>query len=151
MFRGANPVTLDAKGRLAMPTRFREQIVERSHGRLVATVDRSDRCLLIYPLPDWEVIEQKLVKLPTLNAATRRLQRLMIGHATELELDANGRVLIPPTLREYAGLSRQAMLIGQGGRFELWDEAHWAERREQWLKVDETDEQLPPELETLSL
>lgn len=151
MFRGANPVTLDAKGRLAMPTRFREQIVERSHGRLVATVDRSDRCLLIYTLPDWEVIEQKLVKLPTLNAATRRLQRLMIGHATEMQIDNNGRVLIPPTLRDYASLTRNAMLIGQGGRFELWDEAHWNERREQWLKVDEAEEQLPPELETLSL
>src|SRR5689334_16891349 len=115
MFRGANPVTLDAKGRLAMPTRFREQLIERAHGRLVATVDRSDRCLLIYPLPDWEIIERKLVQLPTLNAATRRLQRLMIGHATELELDTNGRVLIPPVLREYAGLLRNAMLIGQGG------------------------------------
>ena len=151
MFRGANPVTLDAKGRLAMPTRFREQLIERAHGRLVVTVDRSDRCLLIYPLPDWEIIEQKLVKLPTLNGPTRRLQRLMIGHATELELDGNGRVLIPPTLRDYAGLSRNAMLIGQGGRFELWDATHWNERREHWLKVDENDEQLPPELESLSL
>jgi len=151
MFRGANPVTLDAKGRLAMPTRFREQLIERAHGRLVVTVDRSDRCLLIYPLPDWEIIEQKLVKLPTLNGPTRRLQRLMIGHATELELDGNGRVLIPPTLRDYAGLSRNAMLIGQGGRFELWDTTHWNERREHWLKVDENDEQLPPELESLSL
>jgi MraZ protein len=151
MFRGANAITLDAKGRMAMPIRFREQIVERSRGHLVATVDRSDRCLLIYTLPDWEVIEQKLVKLPTLNAATRRLQRLMIGHATELELDGNGRILIPPTLREYASLSRNAMLIGQGGRFELWDETHWNERREHWLKVDENDEPLPPELESLSL
>jgi MraZ protein len=151
MFRGANAITLDSKGRLAMPVRVREQIVERSHGRLVVTVDRSDRCLLIYTLPDWEVIEQKLVKLPTLNAVTRRLQRLMIGHATEIELDSNGRVLIPPTLREYAGLSRNAMLVGQGGRFELWDAAHWNERREQWLKVNENDEQLPPELESLSL
>jgi MraZ protein len=151
MFRGANPVTLDAKGRLAMPTRFREQIVARSAGRLMATVDRSDRCLLIYPLPDWDEIERKLVALPTLNPAARRLQRLMIGHANELELDSHGRVLIPPTLREYAGLSRQAMLIGQGSRFELWDEAHWNERREQWLKVDEADEPLPPELTSLSL
>jgi MraZ protein len=151
MFRGANAITLDTKGRLAMPVRFREQIVERSHGRLVVTVDRADRCLLIYPLPDWELIEQKLVKLPTLNPATRRLQRLMIGHATEIELDGNGRMLIPPTLREYAGLSRQAMLIGQGSRFELWDAAHWNERREHWLQVDEKDEPLPPELESLSL
>jgi MraZ protein len=151
MFRGANPVTLDAKGRLAMPTRFREQIVARSQGRLMATVDRSDRCLLIYPYPEWEEIERKLMALPTLNPAVRRLQRLMVGHATELELDSNGRVLIPPTLREYAALSRDAMLVGQGARFELWDQAHWSERREDWLKVDEASEPLPPELESLSL
>jgi MraZ protein len=69
MFRGANKVTLDSKGRLAMPTRYRERIVERSNGRLIATVDRSDRCLLIYPLPEWEEIELKLRRLPTLNCS----------------------------------------------------------------------------------
>jgi MraZ protein len=151
MFRGANKVMLDSKGRLAMPTRYRERILERSNGRLIATVDRSDRCLLLYPLPDWEEIELKLRKLPTLNPMARRLQRLMIGHATDLDLDASGRILIPPSLREYANLSRAAMLIGQGSRFELWDEAHWNESRELWLQVDETTEPLPPELATLSL
>jgi len=151
MFRGANKVTLDAKGRLAMPTRYRERIVERSNGRLVATVDRADRCLLIYPLPEWEDIERKLMRLPTLNPMARRLQRLMVGHATDLELDSHGRVLVPPKLREYASLARQAMLIGQGNRFELWDESHWNERREEWLKVDESAEELPAELEQLSL
>lgn len=151
MFRGANPITLDVKGRLAMPTRFREQIAVRSQGRLVATVDRSDRCLLLYPYPDWEEIERKLMALPTLNPAVRRLQRLMIGHATELDLDGSGRVLIPPPLREYAGLSRAVMLIGQGARFELWDEKSWNERRDGWLQTDEASESLPPELESLSL
>ena len=151
MFRGANKVTLDAKGRLAMPTRYRDRIVERSSGRLVATVDRSDRCLLIYPLPEWEEIERKLMRLPTLNPAVRRLQRLMVGHATELELDSHGRILIPPTLREYAALARDVVLIGQGSRFELWDEAHWDQSRDSWLKVDEVTEELPPELESLSL
>jgi MraZ protein len=151
MFRGANPVTLDAKGRLAMPSRYRDRISERSGGRLIATVDRSDRCLLIYPMPDWEEIERRLMALPTLNPATRRLQRLMVGHASDLELDSAGRVLIPANLREYASLTRDAVLIGQGNRFELWDEAHWNERREQWLSVDETAEVLPPELESLSL
>ena len=151
MFRGANKVTLDAKGRLAMPTRYRERIVERSNGRLIATVDRADRCLLIYPLPEWEEIELKLRRLPTLNPVARRLQRLMIGHATDLELDNNGRILVPPALREYAGISRDAVLIGQGSRFELWDETLWNESREQWLKVDEAAEELPPELATLSL
>jgi MraZ protein len=151
MFRGANKITLDAKGRLAMPTRYRERIIERSNGRLVATVDRSDRCLLLYPLPEWEEIERKLMRLPTLNAVARRLQRLMVGHATDLELDTHGRVLVPPKLREYAGLSRDAILIGQGSRFELWDEALWDESREKWLAVDETVEELPAELESLSL
>jgi MraZ protein len=151
MFRGATKITLDAKGRLAMPTRYRERIDERSNGRLIATVDRSDPCLLIYPLPEWEEIELKLRRLPTLNPVARRLQRLMIGHATDLELDANGRILLPPSLREYARLSKAAMLIGQGNRFELWDEALWNENREQWLQAEEPEEALPPELATLSL
>jgi MraZ protein len=151
MFRGATKITLDAKGRLAMPTRYRERIDERSNGRLVATVDRSDPCLLIYPLPEWEEIELKLRRLPTLNPVARRLQRLMIGHATDLELDANGRILLPPSLREYARLAKTVMLIGQGNRFELWDEAQWNENRETWLQADEPAEELPPELATLSL
>jgi MraZ protein len=151
MFRGANQVTLDAKGRLAMPTRYRERLVERSNGRLVATVDRADRCLLIYPLPEWEEIELKLRALPTLNPVARRLQRLMIGHAADLELDSSGRILIPPGLREYAGLQRDAMLVGQGNKFELWDEGLWNECREQWLKAEDAAEELPPELGTLSL
>ena len=151
MFRGANKVTLDAKGRMAMPARYRETLVERSEGRLVGTVDRADRCLLIYPLPDWEEIERKLMRLPTLNPQARRLQRLMVGHATDLELDSHGRVLVPPKLREYAGLSRQAMLIGQGSRFELWDEPHWNERRESWLQAGEEPGDLPAELGQLSL
>lgn len=151
LFRGVNNVTLDAKGRLAMPTRYRDRIVERSNGQLVATIDRADRCLLIYPLPDWEDIERKLADLPTLNPAARSLQRLMIGHATELELDSQGRVLIPPKLREYAGLNRDVMLVGQGVRFELWDEALWEANREQWLKTDHNAEGLSAELSTLRL
>lgn len=151
MFRGANKVTLDAKGRIAMPTRYRERILERGDGHLVATIDRADRCLLIYPLPDWEEIERKLVTLPTLNSAARSLQRLMIGHATELELDSHGRVLIAPKLREYAQLSRECMLIGQGARFELWDERQWDAQREEWLKVDGKGEELSAELSSLSL
>jgi 16S rRNA (cytosine1402-N4)-methyltransferase len=128
MFRGANKLTLDVKGRLVMPTRYRERLQERCGGNLVVTVDK-DQCLLIYPLPDWEDIERKLNKLPTLNPQVRRLQRLMIGHATDLELDSHGRLLLPANLREFGQLTRDAMLIGQGLRFELWDEARWNERR----------------------
>jgi MraZ protein len=117
---------------------------------LIVTVDR-DQCLLLYPLPDWEEIERKLMRLPTLHPQTRRLQRLMVGHATDLELDGHGRVLLPPKLREFADLARQAVLIGQGNRFELWDEARWNERRDEWLKGEEPGTDLPAELESLSL
>jgi MraZ protein len=150
MFRGANKLTLDVKGRMVMPTRYRERLQELCGGKLVVTVDK-DQCLLIYPLPDWEEIERKLMRLPTLNPQARRLQRLMVGHATDLELDGHGRVLLPPKLREFGLLTRDAMLIGQGARFELWDEARWNERRDEWLASDDTTTDLPAELETLSL
>src|SRR6266567_4084163 len=150
MFRGATKITLDDKGRMVMPTRYRQQIAELAQGRLVVTVDR-DQCLLIYPLPEWEQTERKLMRLPTLNPQARRLQRLMVGHATDLELDGHGRVLLPPKLREFGLLTRDAMLIGQGSRFELWDEARWNERRDEWLASDDTTADLSAELETLSL
>lgn len=150
MFRGATKVTLDAKGRMVMPTRYRERLAERAEAHLVVTIDR-DQCLLIYPLPDWEEIERKLMRLPTLNEHARRLQRLMVGHATDVELDGHGRLLLPPTLREFAHLDRNAMLIGQGNRFELWDELRWDERRDQWLNGEESSVSLPAELSSLSL
>jgi MraZ protein len=150
MFRGATKLNLDDKGRMVMPTRHRERLREIAEGRVVVTIDR-DKCLLIYPQPEWEVIERKLMALPTLHAQSRRLQRLMVGHATELQLDGHGRLLLSPELREFAALGRQAMLIGQGNRFELWDEARWQERRDFWLKSEESSSDLPAELESLSL
>jgi MraZ protein len=137
VFRGANKVTLDAKGRMVMPTRYRERLLERCQGKLVITVDR-DQCLLLYPLPDWEEIERKLM-------------RLMVGHASDVELDGHGRVLLPPKLREFAHLERNAILIGQGARFELWDEQRWDERRDEWLNAEHSADLLPPELGSLSL
>lgn len=152
MFRGVNHLTLDAKGRMAMPSRYRDRLVQRCDGQMVVTVD-PDHCLLLYPLPEWEEIERKLVRLPSLNPAARRLQRLLIGHATECELDSHGRILVPPPLREFAGLERRVVLIGQGNKFELWDEAAWSERREAWLREAEGEaiEALAPELASLSL
>jgi MraZ protein len=150
MFRGATKVTLDDKGRTVMPTRYREAIAQRAQGKIVVTIDR-DQCLLIYPQPDWEQVEQKLMSLPSLHAQSRRLQRLMVGHATDLELDGHGRYLVPPELREFAGLGRHGMLIGQGNRFELWDETRWNERRDFWLKSEEAATDLPSELDSLSL
>ena len=150
MFRGATKVTLDDKGRMVMPTRYREQIAELSQGHLVVTVDR-DQCLLIYPLPEWEQTERKLMGLPSLNPQARRLQRLMVGYATDLELDGHGRVLLPPELRAFAKLERHGMLFGQGNRFELWDETHWNERQDQYLKSEEEAGDLPSELDSLNL
>ena len=150
VFRGATKVTLDAKGRMVIPTRYREELQQRGESRLVVTIDR-DQCLLIYPLPDWEEIERKLMRLPTLNEHARRLQRLMVGHATDVELDGHGRLLLPPKLREFAHLERNAILIGQGNRFELWDEQRWDVRRDQWLNGEEPSVSLPAELGSLSL
>lgn len=150
VFRGATKITLDAKGRLAFPARYRDRLAARCEGRLVCTVD-PDHCLLIYPLPDWEEIERKLMRLPSLNRKSRRLQRLMVGYASELDLDSHGRILIPRELREFASLDRQAILFGQGSKFELWDEARWNETRASWL-ADDTDDgiALPADLEQLS-
>ena len=122
----------------------------RDAWQLVVTVDR-DHCLLIYPLHEWEDIERKLVKLPSLNVEARKLQRLLIGYATEVELDGSGRLLVPPALRKFADLDKRVVLIGQGNKFELWDEQHWNERSESWLGESEVQTSLPAELETLSL
>jgi MraZ protein len=149
MLRGATKVTLDAKGRLAIPTRYRERLAQRCDGQLVATVDK-DYCLLLYPLPDWEDIERKLMRLPSLDKRARRLQRLMVGHATEVDVDGHGRILLSRELREFAGLEKQAVLLGQGNRFELWDEERWNETRDGWLS-DGDDADLSAQLETLTL
>jgi MraZ protein len=150
-FRGINNLTLDAKGRMAMPSRYRERLLEICGGRIVVTVDR-DHCLLVYPLPEWEVIEDKLVNLPSLNKQARLLQRLLIGYATECEFDSQGRILLPAMLREFAGLNKKAVLIGQGKKFEIWDEDTWIESQGEWVEsVKNGDDELPAALEELSL
>jgi len=150
MFRGVNALNLDIKGRLAIPTRYRDEIVRLANGHMVITVDR-DHSLLLYPLPEWEEIERKLVKLPSFNAQARRLQRLLIGHATEVELDGNGRILLPPPLREFAALDKAVVMIGQGNKFEIWNETRWNERRAEWLSAVDGEGELPDELGSLSL
>ncbi|MEJ2106976.1 MAG: division/cell wall cluster transcriptional repressor MraZ [Acidiferrobacteraceae bacterium] len=151
MYRGVSTINLDSKGRMAIPTRYRDGLLRQCEGHMVVTVDR-DTCLLLYPLPEWEEIERKLVRLPSFNKQARRLQRLLIGHATECELDGNGRILLPPPLREFAGLDKAVVLIGQGNKFEVWDEARWASRRDEWMQAGDEDEgELPDELGSLSL
>lgn len=149
MFRGATKITLDAKGRLAIPTRYREQLAMRCDGKLVTTVDR-DHCVLIYPLPYWEEIERKLVRLPSFLERARTTQRMMLGYATEVDIDGHGRILLSRELRDFAGLDRRAILAGQGNKFELWDEDGWNRIKDDWLSIDD-DGSLPPELESLSL
>ena len=151
VFRGINNLALDAKGRMAMPARYRERLMETCGGRLVVTVDR-DRCLLVYPLHEWEIIESQLVNLPSLNKQARLLQRLLIGHATEVELDSQGRILLPTMLRDYAALDKKIVLIGQGKKFEIWDEQGWNDKQESWLQdVNADDTEMPTALENLSL
>ena len=117
MFRGVSVLNLDAKGRLAIPARYREELALSCASRLILTVDHA-HCLLVYPEPVWVEIEQKLAALPSFNDNTRSIQRLLIGYASDLECDASGRVLIPPALREYAGLDKKAVLgaIARGSK-----------------------------------
>ncbi len=150
MFRGASQIALDANGRMAIPTRYRERLASRADGHLVATVDKE--CLLIYPLPDWKEFEEKLMAVPNINPVARRFQRIKMGYAKDLQMDSNGRVLVPKELRDVAKLDRRAMLLGQGNKFELWDEKLWNTRRDEWLADDFGEGlELPAELGSLSL
>lgn len=152
MFRGINAITIDAKGRLAMPTRYRDALQAQGKSALVVTIDTEETCLLLYTMLEWQIIEQKLQALPSFNAQARRIQRLLIGHATDVELDGNGRLLLPNLLREYARLDKRVVLIGQGNKFEVWDEGLWQHKREQWLKEEGSGEGgLPEEMKTFSL
>jgi MraZ protein len=117
---------------------------------MVVTIDTEERCLLIYPQPAWEDIQRKVESLPSFNTAARRVQRLLIGHATDIPMDRNGRLLITPPLREYANLDKQTVLLGQGNKLELWDESVWNSRRDQWLEV-QSEGGMPDELQMLSL
>ena len=147
MFRGINAITIDGKGRFAVPARYRDVLGEH----VVVTIDTEESCLLLYPAAQWQVIEDNLQRLPSFNGAARRIQRLLIGHATDVELDTNGRVLLPTLLREYAHLDKHVVMIGQGNKFEIWDEAHWQMRREVWLSEEPVGDGLPDEMKTFFL
>lgn len=149
-FRGVYNLSLDAKGRIVLPARYRERLVEISNSQLVVTIDTDQPCLLIYPLNEWELIEEKIEALPSFNPTTRRIQRLLIGHATDVEVDTNGRMLLSNPLRDYARLGKKVVLIGQGKKFELWDEALWTQRMDEWLG-DNSDAEMPEALAELTL
>ncbi|CBL44247.1 Protein mraZ [gamma proteobacterium HdN1] len=152
MFRGLTSINMDPKGRMALPTRYRDAVVERCSGGMIATIDTEEKCLLLYPLPDWQEIERKIEALPSFNKAARRVQRLLIGHASEVELDSAGRIMIPQVLREYAGLDKRILLVGQGKKFEIWSEDAWNAKRDEWLDEEsQADEGLPEMMQNLSL
>ena len=148
MFQGAAQLNLDSKGRLAIPARYRDILQEQCAGQLVLTAD-ADGCLLVYPQPEWRPILGKLLELSALDPRIRALQRRLIGYAEDIVMDAAVRVLISPALRSYAVLDKHVMLIGQGNKFELWDEAKWLVQQDKALGFDYKD--LPPDLAGFTL
>jgi len=153
MFRGINAVNLDIKGRMAVPAKYRAHLtVAQREEELIVTIDTEQKCLLLYPILEWEEIEKKIAALPSFHAATRRIQRLLIGHATELALDGHGRILLPQLLRDYAEIEKKAILLGQGNKFEIWSDILWESSRDQWLLEStlQTDD-LPEEIKSLTL
>ena len=151
MFRGVQHINMDSKGRLAIPARQREPLMSRCEGHIVVTIDTQIACLVIYPLPEWERIEQDLQSLPALNPGVKRFQRLLLGYATDLELDGSGRLLLPQPLRDYAALDKMRVLVGQGNKLELWAEGQWLAERDRALESAGPDAKLPDELLSLTL
>ena len=151
MFRGINPINLDAKGRVALPAKYRDRVTDRCDGHMVLTVHPFDRCLLLYPLADWEAIESQVNALPnSTSRQARRLQHLMVGYATELDLDAANRLLLPAMHRDHAELDKRLILVGQGQKFEIWSEARWTSMTEAYLN-ESVGEDGSVELVNLSL
>ncbi len=134
-----------------MPARQREPLLSECGGQVVVTIDTQSACLAIYPLPEWERIEKEIQNLPALKPAVKRFQRLMLGYATDLELDGNGRMLLPQSLREYARLDKKLVLVGQGNKLELWSETLWLAERDQALQDSGPGAELPEELMSLTL
>lgn len=148
MYLGSNAISMDAKGRLAIPGKVREALLSECNGRIVVTAHTEERCLLIYPEQQWQQLLPKIESLPNINRKAAKMQRILIGYATPMEVDdGNGRILLPPTLREYAGLEKKLMLVGQSNKLELWSEAEWFK----YLDSGEDDDELPPEVLSLSL
>jgi MraZ protein len=148
MFRGATSLNLDAKGRLVVPSKHRDALQSQCAGNLVLTA-HPHRCLLLYPQPAWEPIQSKIMSLSSFDRQSSALQRLLVGYAEDLEMDSAGRLLVSPALREFAGLEKQAMLVGQGSHFELWNIDAWRAQLESVMVGDEMS--LPAELEGFSL
>ena len=148
MFRGATSLNLDAKGRLAVPTKHREAMQLECAGNLVLTA-HPHRCLLLYPQPAWEPIQAKIMALSSFDKQSSALQRLLVGFVEDISLDGAGRILVSPELREFAGLDKEVMLVGQGSHFELWNKEAWRAQLAQVMQGESFE--MPAELEGFSL
>ncbi len=152
MFRGASTLNMDSKGRIAIPSRYREEISGHSAGNLVLTVNNTrERCLWMFTLVEWEKVERKVVDLPSFSSQAQSLKRLLIGYASDCEIDASGRVRISAPLIEFAGLGKRVVLIGQGNKFELWDDALWKSKCDQWVDESADEGPISEHLANLSL
>ena len=130
VFQGSSALTLDAKGRINVPTRHRDALLLQAQGCLTLT-RHPDGCLLVYPRPVWEIKREQIAAFPM---QARALQRLILGNAQDVEIDGSGRILVAPELRSAAGMSRDVMLLGMGAHFELWDAASLARREAEDLQ-----------------
>lgn len=152
MFRGTSAITLDSKSRITIPTRYREELMSDCQGKMVCTVDIQQPCLLLYPVPEWEEIELKLCGLSSMNPQERLLQRVLLGNASDCEMDKSGRLLINGPLRNHAGLEKSVMLVGQLKKFELWSEQAWQDQMQQGIaKIQSGEIELTERLLDLSL
>ena len=124
---------------MALPSRFRESVLAACAGKMVVTIDMRETCLLMYPLPEWEVVQRKLEDLSNIGTQARLLQRLLIGHATDLDLDGQGRILLPNMLRSYGELEKKLVLVGLGNKIEIWSDTLWQSRMNVWLSDDSDD------------
>lgn len=146
MFFGKSTLTLDSKGRIAIPARYREQLFDLCEGKLVVTYNPAERCLPIYPYEEWRQCVRKMQAVPDQPPQVRKLQRLIYSFTHEVDMDASGRLLIPQDSREEVGLVKNAVLIGHGEKFELWDEESWLrvskEESKELIETIVSDEEL---------
>lgn len=142
MYLGVSTLNIDAKGRLAIPAKYRDALAEACGSRLAVTINpsKTNRCLWLYPEDEWLNVARKLTALPAADRKAQAYRRLILGHASEQELDAQGRIRISPELREFAGLEKRVMLLGQGNKFEIWDIDSMQGSRERWIDDVESAE-----------
>lgn len=152
MFRGTSVITLDSKNRITVPTKYRDELFADCQGKMVCTVDIQHPCLLLYPLPEWEEIELKLCSLSSMNPQERLLQQVLLGNASDCDIDKSGRLLINGPLRQHANLEKSVMLVGQLKKFEIWSENAWQAQMQKGISQIQSGEiELTERLLDLSL